>query len=246
MRFQSLPMLAAASLAVSFGAAGAAFAQTATTDWSGAYVGVSAGASFGHSKFTLPGDLGDTLQQNSDSKTRFVGGALLGYNHQFGATLVGLEADVNSPQGTEQVTACTTVDGCWTSAHDSFTTLNNLKLRASGRIRARLGEVVGDNLFYVAGGYSIADSRLDLVGLCYDPANPSVPTTYNFSRSKTLSGFNVGGGVEHAIGAHLIARAEVIYDSYGSQTYAGEAPEWNARKISIHDTDARVAISYKF
>lgn len=239
----------AAAVAAGFAmisSAGAALAQPAADDWSGAYVGLSAGASFGHSRFALPGDLGDTLQQDKDSKTRFIGGALLGFNHQIGSTVLGLEADVNTPRGTQEVTACTTVDGCWTSAHDSFTTLNDLKLRASGRIRARIGQVVGGSLIYLAGGYSIADSRLDLTGLCYDPANPPVPTVYNFSRSKTLSGFNLGAGVERAIGSHLIARAEVIYDGYGSQTYRGAAPEWNDRRISIHDTDLRAAVSYRF
>jgi outer membrane immunogenic protein len=236
---------AAAGLAMTL-IAGSALAQPVSGDWSGAYAGVSAGASFNHSGFALPGDLNDILLQDSDSKTRFVGAALLGFNHQIGSTVIGLEADISTPRGTQQVTACTAIDGCWTSAHDSFTTINELKLRASGRIRARIGQVVGGSLIYVAGGYSIADSRLDLTGLCYDPANPSAPTVYNFSRSKTLSGFNIGAGVERAIGSHLIARAEVIYDGYGSQTYKGEAPEWNDRRISIHDTDVRAAISYRF
>lgn len=246
MRSLRLPVLAATSAALSLLAAGAASAQTAALDWSGAYVGAAAGASFGHSHFALPGDLNDVLQQDSDSKDRFVGSALLGFNHQIGSTVIGLEADVNSKRGAQEVTACTAIDGCWTSAHDSFTTLNDLRIGVSGRVRARVGLASGSNLFYVAGGYSVADTRLDLTGLCFDAANPAVPTVYNFSRSKTLSGFNLGAGVEHAVGSHLIARAEVIYDGYGSQTYRGEAPEWNDRKISVHDTDVRAAISYRF
>lgn len=246
MTLKRLPALASASLLLSVCATGAALAQPAAGDWSGPYVGVTAGASFERSHFALPGDLNDVLQQDKDSKTRFVGGALLGFNHQSGSTVFGLEADISSPRGTQTVTACTAIDGCWTPAHDSFTTFNYLKVKASGRLRARIGEVVGDNLFYVAGGYSIADTRLDLVGNCFNGGNPTVPLVFNFSRKKTLSGFNLGAGVEHAIGAHLIARAEVIYDSYGSQTWRGEAPEWNDRKIGVHDTDLRAAVSYRF
>lgn len=246
MRIQRLLSLAVASLALSFTAA-AAQAQPAPGDWSGAYVGLSAGGMFEHSHFNLPGDTGDVLQKDSDSRTHFVGGGLIGFNHQLSnGMVVGLEGDLNSSQGTQQVTACNAVDGCFVSTHDSFTTFNNLKIGVSGRVRARLGMASGANLFYVAGGYSVADTRLDLVGDCFNAGNPTVPLVFTYSRSKTLSGFNVGAGVEHAIGLHLVARAEVIYDGYGSQTWRGDGAEWNDRKIGVHDADLRAALSYKF
>ena len=56
----------------------------------------------------------------------------------------------------------------------------------------------------MAGGYSVAKTRMDLVGDCYNGADPSVPTIYAFSRSKTISGYNVGAGVEHALGYGLV------------------------------------------
>ena len=104
-----------------------------------------------------------------------------------------------------------------------------------------------DNLFYVVGGYSVAQTRLDLVGNCFNPGNPSVPLIFNFSRSKTLSGFNIGAGVEHAIGSQLRVRAEYVYDDYGDQTYPGDAGgEWNARDISVHNSNLRFGLSYRF
>jgi len=226
--------------------AGAVAAQPAT-NWNGPYVGVLAGAQFGSAGFALPGDTGDVLQSDHDSKTAFTWGGMAGFNITTGGVVLGLEGDVMDANNAKTVVACTTPDGCFTSAHDSFTTYNNLKQTLNGRVRARVGIARGDNLFYVAGGYSVAKTRLDLVGDCFDPANPPVPIIFTFSRSKTLSGFNIGAGVEHAIGSHLRIRAEYLYDSYGNQTYAGDGSgEWNDRLISVHDSNLRLGVNYQF
>ncbi len=229
-----------------FSLASAVAAQPAA-NWNGPYVGVLAGAQFGNAGFALPGDTGDVLQSNSANKTAFTWGGMVGFNVTTGGVVLGVEGDLMDADNTKTVVACTTPDGCFTSAHDSFTTFNNLKQTLNGRVRARVGIARGDNLFYVAGGYSVAKTRLDLVGDCFDPANPPVPLVFTFSRSKTLSGFNIGAGVEHAIGSHLRIRAEFIYDDYGDQTYAGDGSgEWNDRLISVHDSNLRLGVSYQF
>jgi outer membrane immunogenic protein len=226
--------------------AGAAAAQAAPS-WNGPYVGVLAGAQFGSAGFALPGDTADVLQSGSASKTTFAYGGMIGFNTTVGGMVLGVEGDLMDANSTRTVVACTAVDGCFTSAHDSFTTFNNLKQTLNGRVRVRAGFARGDNLFYVAGGYSLAKTRLDLVGDCYDPANPPVPIVFNFTRSRTLSGFNIGAGFEHAIGPHLRIRAEYIYDGYGDQTYAGDgAGEWNDRQISVHDSNLLLGVSYRF
>ena len=229
-----------------FSLAGAAVAQPAA-NWDGPYVGVLAGAQFGSTGFALPGDTGDVLQSDHASQTAFTWGGMVGFNVTTGGVVLGVEGDLMDADNTKTVVACTTPDGCFTSAHDSFTTFNNLKQTLNGRVRARVGIARGDNLFYVAGGYSVAKTRLDLVGDCFDPADPTVPLVFTFSRSRTLSGFNIGAGVEHAIGSHLRIRAEYVYDDYGSQTYAGDGSgEWNDRLISVHDSNLRLGVSYQF
>lgn len=231
--------------------AGAVAAQPAANqpaaNWNGPYVGVLAGAQFSSAGFALPGDTGDVLQSDHASKTAFTWGGMVGFNVTTGGVVLGLEGDLMDADNTKTVVACTTPDGCFTSAHDSFTTFNNLKQTLNGRVRARVGIARGDNLFYVAGGYSVAKTRLDLVGDCFDPTNPPVPLVFTFSRARTISGFNIGAGVEHAIGSHLRIRAEYIYDDYGNQTYAGDGSgEWNDRLISVHDSNLRVGMSYQF
>jgi opacity protein-like surface antigen len=163
-----------------------------------------------------------------------------------GALLLGGEVDISSTGGTSSVTACTVPDGCFTPTHDSFTTLNHLKDNFTGRLRARLGWSIGDTLFYGAVGYSYVDTKLSLVGLCYNPGDPTVPLVFNFDRARNLSGFNLGVGVEHALGEHFVVRAEYVFDDFGDRTYAGDAPEWNDRRISTIDSSLRVAVAYRF
>ncbi len=215
-------------------------------DWSGFYVGATAAAQFSSSHFALPGDTGDALQQTRSNHTSLLGGGLAGYNNQMGSIVLGVEADVMPEGSTSSVTACTVPDGCFTSAHDSFTTLNHLKDAFNARLRARLGWTVGYTLFYAAAGYSYTDTKLSLVGLCYNPVDPTVPTIYNFDRARNLSGFNLGVGVEQGLGQHWIIRAEYLFDDFGNQTYPGAAPEWNDRRISIIDNTLRVAVGYRF
>ncbi len=225
----------------------AAFADdVAANDWTGLYVGADLGAQFSNAHFALPGDTHDALKQRSDDHTGFTGGGLVGYNWLTGNTLIGLEADASSSSGTDSVTACTVPDGCFTSAHDSFTTLNHLKTDWSGRVRARVGFFAdAETMIFGAVGYSYADSKLSLVGLCYDFSDPAVPMVYRYGKSKGLSGFNLGVGVERQFGEHFSGRLEYVYDDFGSNTYPGSV-EWNDRRISLNSGTARAAIIYKF
>jgi outer membrane immunogenic protein len=228
-------LIGAASLLISTGA----FAQD-SGDWSGLYIGGVGGAQFGNSHFSLPGDKHDALKQSHADNTNFSGGGLVGFNFQSNNIVYGLEGDVTDGNGTQSVTACTVPDGCFTPKHDSFTTFNNLKTGVTERLRARLGISTGDMLFYAAGGYSHADTKLSLVGNCYNFADPPVPLVFNFARSRQVSGFNLGVGAEYALGSFFL-RGEYVFDDYGSGTWKGSA-EWNDRRISLSDNQLRVAV----
>jgi outer membrane immunogenic protein len=243
MKIQKLLLLTAASCLLS---GAAAMADDGVLNWSGAYAGAIVDVNFGNTHYALPGDLNDVLLQDRKDHTSLAAGGVAGFNRQSGATVFGIEGDITSGNGTSSVTACTKVDGCFTSAHDSFTTLNHLKTDWSGRVRGRLGWTSGPMLFYAAAGYSFADTKLSLVGLCFDPANPTVPMVFNFARSHTLSGFNLGAGVERAVSENVSVRAEYLYEDFGHAYYAGEAPEWNDRRISVRNSAVRVAVAYHF
>ncbi len=246
MRFTILLPLAAASLLLSSVVALADVDNTMAPDWGGFYTGAVADANFGNTHFALPNDPHDVLLQTSSSHTSVGGGGLVGFNWQTGTTVYGIEGDLTSGDGRSSVTACTAVDGCFTPAHDSFTTLNHRKTDLTGRLRARVGWVSGGTLFFAAGGYSYADTKLSLVGLCFNAANPPVPLVFNFARSKSLSGFNLGVGAERPISEHFVLRAEYVFEDFGSQTYKGDGVEWNDRSISVRNNTLRVAVAYRF
>jgi outer membrane immunogenic protein len=238
---------AAAACILAFAGGGIAVAAPAAGDWTGVYAGGTVGVSFDQSRFALPGDVGDRLLQTGSNTTAFSGGGLVGFNYQMNDVVAGVEADITTGQSTAKVTDCTVPDGCFVNTHDSFTTYNRLKGGTTERARVRLGWAQGANLFFVAGGYSAEQTKLDLLGDCFNPGAPDTPLVFTYSRGKTVSGFNVGGGVEHAIDRHWIGRVEYIYDGFGAQTYAGDAAgEWNNRRISISNNTVRAAIAYKF
>ena len=162
------------------------------------------------------------------------------------APVVGLEGDVTPGKNRLAVTACTTPDGCWTPAHDSFTTINHLTGTAAGHLRARVGIASGPSLFYAAGGYSLRRARLDLLGECFNPGDPATPLLFTFSRSKTMSGFNLGAGYERQIGRHFAVRAEYLYDDFGNQLFRGDAAEWNDRRIAVRSSTFRVGANLRF
>jgi outer membrane immunogenic protein len=237
---------ASATGAVLLCCAGAAHAADRGDSWTGVYVGAVGGAQWTRSHFALPGDQADALLSDHDTRSSLFGGGLVGVNVRTKDVVLGLEADLAGENAKQQVTACTVPDGCWTTTHDSFTTLNHLKERLAGHLRARVGFVSGNTLFYTAGGYSVAKTRLDLIGECFNPGNPTVPLIFNYSRKKTLSGFNLGAGVEQRLGRHVSVRAEYVFDDYGHQLYRGDGTEWNDRRIGVRNSAVRLAISYRF
>jgi outer membrane immunogenic protein len=243
-RSPRLALAAGAALALGLGVGQATAADAPS--WGGLYLGVTAGAQHTTTHYALPGDTADALQSDHAGKSTASFGGLVGFERQTNDIVLGLEADVMGGTNRQGVTACTVPDGCWSPAHDSFTTLNRFKEGPNGRVRVRAGIADGATLFYVAGGYSVAKTRLDLVGECFNPGDPSTPLLFNFSRSKTISGFNLGAGIERRIGERISLRAEYVYDDFGHQLYRGDGVEWNDRRIGVHNSDLRAAAIYRF
>jgi opacity protein-like surface antigen len=226
--------------------ASAAHAQTPGPHWDGSYAGLVAGVQWTSARFALPNDPADVLLSDQRTRSHGFGGVLAGFNRQSGDVVFGLEGDLEGGHRTLEATSCNVVDGCWSPAGDSFTTHNRLKEDLTGHVRLRAGIARGANLFYAAAGYAYARTRLDLVGDCFDPANPTVPTVYTFSRKKSLSGYSLGAGVEHRAGEHLVLRAEYLFDGFGHKTFAGDGGFWNDRRIRLRHSDLRLAASWRF
>lgn len=247
MQLMNKPALAAAGAAAALICTAAAAQPAQPVSWTGPYLGLLAGVQWTSAHFTLPNDTADVLVTDRDADSKWLGGLVAGFNYEAGGgVVVGLEGDVTAGKNRLAVTACTTPDGCWTSAHDSFTTINHLTGTAAGHLRARVGIANGPNLFYAAGGYGLRRARLDLLGECFNRSDPATPLLFTFSRSKTMSGFNLGAGYERQIGKHFAVRAEYLYDDWGNQLFRGDGPEWNDRRIAVRSSAFRIGADLRF
>ena len=247
MKLMNKPALAATGAAAALICTAAAAQPAHPGSWTGPYLGLVTGAQWTSTHFALPGDTADVLVTDRDRDTKWFGGLVGGFNYEAGGgVVVGLEGDVTAGKNRLAVTACTTPDGCWTPAHDSFSTINHLTGTAAGHLRARVGIANGPNLFYAAGGYSLRRARLDLLGECFNPGDPATPLLFTFSRSKTMSGFNLGAGYERQISRNLGMRAEYLYDDFGNQLFRGDGAEWNDRRIAVRSSTFRIGADIGF
>jgi outer membrane immunogenic protein len=223
------------------------------TDWSGFYIGASAGAAWtdntiiDHDGFAAEGQLG---HQTHYDRTGGIFGGQAGYNWQSGRVVFGLEGDLSyvsangsnnrlDPEGLDE-----TVRG---------------KYAWLGTIRGRLGITVDRALIYATGG--VAFARLKDSVTDFDDNDPPPGVHFDaddsFSATRTRVGWVVGGGVEYAFAPSWTLRVEGLYMDLGHRDYIvdtttptpGDPPRdpINAR-YTVENTMAvaRVGLNYRF
>jgi outer membrane immunogenic protein len=170
--FAGINMSAAADLPV-----------TEDSDWTGLYATLSAGYSNVHldgEEFDVdpfPATQGD--KQSSDGAIFGLG---LGYNHDLGDFVIGLEGDISLLTNDNTLEMKNTVD----ADYDWF---------ATGRVRA--GYDLDGTLLYATGGVAALAASFD--------------DDEGASDDKTYVGWTVGGGLEHMITEDVSLRLEGLY-----------------------------------
>ncbi len=114
--------------------------------WTGFYVGVNAGYSFG--RFTQDGRL-------FNDPDGFSGGGQIGYNQQFGQFVAGLEADF---QGADLKAGGGAFLPVGSSAQVDY----------FGTVRGRLGVAFDRALIYATGGYAFVNAKVSIPGVVSD------------------------------------------------------------------------------
>jgi outer membrane immunogenic protein len=219
-------------------------------NWTGFYLGVNLGGSWGHQSVDACATLtagtfcdSDTLRMNG-----VIGGGQIGYNWQFApffgwgnGWVLGLEADI---QGSGQrasrgfsITDVTTGDVFSGNVED--------KLTWFGTVRGRSGIAFDRTLWYVTGGWAFGDRTIDGT---LSTTIAGVPTSTTFSTSKTLNGWTVGAGVEWAFWNNWTAKFEYLHIDFTNTggDFSSTAPIASASVGHLQDEIARAGVNYKF
>jgi outer membrane immunogenic protein len=241
--------------------------------WTGVYVGINAGYSWGRSDthvdyFNSVTGLPIVPPAGSITDVKFnlnggIAGAQIGGNWQNGIWVIGGEADIQwSGQKGSALFNCAAVAVLAGPCLPGFTFLPpglggatlalDQKLQWFGTVRARLGVTPAPTvLLYVTGG--LAYGEIETSGVLNTTTIALVPVSTAFSQSNTKAGWTVGGGIEGRLSGNWTGKIEYLYMDLG--TVSGTvippgggalglvAANWSSR---ITDNIVRVGLNYKF
>jgi opacity protein-like surface antigen len=192
-------------------------------DWTGPYVGASAGSTWGRTHFALQGDTADP------DYAGYLAGGQAGYNFQAGRFVWGVEGDAgfSNARGGK---ACSSQPLLYTCLDE---------VGALGSLTARFGYTWGRALFYAKGGWAFgevsAGTRLNGV-----PPGGLIPA----SSTNWESGWTVGGGMEFALTNRWSAKAEYMHYEFPQDTVR-MAQNITSNATTSGDT-VRIGVNYHF
>jgi outer membrane immunogenic protein len=188
--------------------------------WEGWYAGVHAGAAWQQTNASTT--YGETFNNNTFSKTGFIGGGQLGYNWQHGNFVFGLEGDISGFSGKNTGQAgCTTYTG---------------QVRWLSTMRGRFGLAVGHTMAYMTAGVAFGGVK--------NSFNIRSEEGSSYSSSKTRVGWTVGGGVEHMLSRNWTIGLEGLFVDLGKSSVTSQfGKTGNFQNQAII---GRMKLNYKF
>jgi outer membrane immunogenic protein len=203
-------LLLASTVIVNFAASGAVYAADGgeiNHDWSGVYVGLTAGAAtldFDHDIDVASGSCDGALVDGSYSGNGagFIGGGTIGANFQTGSIVFGVEADYSfvNASGT---------DNYWNPDEDENGSITT-ELTSLGTLRGRVGFSMDHLLVYGTGGFAMGSVDIDQIDNYDDDNSPT--------GSSTRYGWTAGAGIEYAATENISVKAEALYYDLGSES----------------------------
>ena len=244
-------------------------------DWTGFYIGLNGGYSWGNSftTYTTPVVALPTFA-TSQSMNGWVFGGQAGYNWQFNRSWVlGIEGDIDATgqDGTATLNPYTLVTTfrapfgvnlppTTTTTTTTTGTFEN-KLPWLGTLRGRVGFLADPRvLLYVTGGLAVGEVKstsgiaTTTTAVTAFPGGPPLATATAAASALAISnstqaGWTVGAGVEGAIGGNWTAKLEYLYVDLGTvnNSFAGVGA-YTPLLTSSHVTDniLRVGVNYRF
>jgi outer membrane immunogenic protein len=240
-------LVGAAALCVSFcGAASAAdmavkavppVPPVVAPTWTGFYVGGNVGAGW-----TTPSTdfLGTFSNSARASKTGFLGGVQGGYNYQWNVVVLGIEANVD-----------------WSDVSMPFSCFNCTgKIQAFGDVAGRFGVAVDRALFYLKGGWALAEMKVTSPAYTQVLFNgpffgPSLFSIGGGSANAWRNGAVLGAGVEYAFLPNWSAEIEYDYYDFLNQQISipvtfGGVPGTVKASSGLTEQTVKFGVNYRF
>jgi outer membrane immunogenic protein len=227
-------------------------------NWTGFYVGLNAGYSWGRTDIdyviapgaasadfaTPPCSFGTCPFGFRLSPDSFIGGGQIGFNYQTGALVWGAETDIAWRNRSSTLTHvfAGNVNGDYTVLTASQNWV--------GTLRAKLGVAANTWLIYATGGLAYGRFEHSVGEFSFGGI---FPVNRTLSQSHTRAGWTVGGGAEYAFDPQWSLGVHYLYMDFGSETLAfGRqiigSTDYAASTASFHDRShvVRAQLNYRF
>lgn len=193
-------------------------APVAIYNWTGFYVGLSAGGGWGDTRWQYALTPGVNTNHSSSG---WLAGGQAGYNWQSGAWVFGVEGDAHWAD----------INGSTLCPNPALVCGTDIRTLAS--IRGRLGYAAGSMLFYGTAGGAYADTRY-----------AATPGTFAYTSERW--GYAAGAGIEWGFAPNWSAKLEYMH--YGFDTDTSPAGTLGAGPADLRlDIDTvKVGINYRF
>jgi outer membrane immunogenic protein len=191
----------------------------ADSSWDGFYAGIHGEYLWGEP--TVGGSIAPFLPDDGADFDGFAGGVTGGFNHVFDQILVGVEADIALSEADGKVRYITS-EGV------------NADLAWLSTIRARLGFVHEDLLFFVTGGVALGGLEADIYG--FGP--------FGYDLDKTASGYTIGGGAEWAVSDRMTVKAEYLYVDLANKDFDVSVSGFES--VGLETSLIRLGVNWQF
>jgi outer membrane immunogenic protein len=202
--------------------------------WTGFYVGVNARIGGDKVDYSLLSPLTVPPASANVNNTSFGGlaGGQIGYNWQTSNWVWGVEADIQWTNiGSKLNASASNVLGVPNASLNASTEMSYF-----GTVRGRLGYAWDRTLLYATGGYAYGSEDTRLV---------TTPALVNFSRSHSLNGWTVGGGLEWSPLNNISLKTEYLFTQFDrSNVFADPALFTIDNKVTSHML--RFGVNYRF
>jgi outer membrane immunogenic protein len=190
--------------------------------WAGWYIGAHAGAAWQQTTANTAYQDNGAYDNNTFSKSGFIGGGQIGYNWQHGNFVFGLEGDISALSGKN------------TGELQSSGYQYSSRISWLSTVRSRFGLAVGDTMAYMTAGVAFGGVK----------NNVNADNGDN-SSSKTRTGWTVGGGVEHMLSRNWTIGLEGLFVDLG-KSHVNVTSDNKTGTFRNQAVIGRLKLNYKF